>query len=80
MVTSLAIYGFDKNNHLASVSLHMDADYINSAQINQPLYFKTIVHKVGKTMAFTDCLFYTEGGKIIASTSQKKAFVMKAKM
>ena len=34
VVTSLAIYAFDKNSNLASVSVHMDADYINAAQVN----------------------------------------------
>ena len=69
VVTSLAIYAFDKKEHIASVSVHMDSDFINSAQIGQPLLFKAIVHKYGKNMAFTDCLIYTLDGKLIASTS-----------
>ena len=78
-LTSLCIYSFDPTQRW-SVSINMTTDYVNAGQIDAPLYFRCKVLKIGKNIAFSECLILDEKLRLIASATHKKTFIVQPKM
>ena len=55
IVTSSAINMFDAKDRLTSVSVALNMDYISGARGGDDLYFRIVVPKIGKNLAFTFC-------------------------
>jgi acyl-coenzyme A thioesterase PaaI-like protein len=41
---------------LLSVSLNLTQDFLNAGEIGEDVYVKAIVKKLGKSIAFTECV------------------------
>ena len=75
-LTTIGIYAFDPHQRLMTVSLNMTIDYMTASQVNQPLLIKTVVKRLGKNIAFTECIFSNaQTKKLVAVGSHKKAFI-----
>ena len=75
VVTSIAIYALDPKSRMFHVSAQMSIDYIDSAREGAKLEFVAIVHKIGRSLAFTSCELF-QNGKLFATGTHKKAFVI----
>ena len=75
VLTSLAIFAFDEKERIMSVSINITQDFINAGNIGEDIYFKAVVKKLGRNIAFTECVIYNQDMKILSTASHKKAFV-----
>ena len=66
IMTTMAIFAFDKKERLMSVSLNLSIDYLTAGLKDQPLYIKAIVKKLGKNICFTECVLLNERNQVIA--------------
>ena len=80
VITSLAISGFDEKQRLLSVSLNLTQDFLNAGEVGEDVYFKAIVKKLGKSIAFTECVILNSKMQILSTATHKKAFIQISKM
>ena len=73
-LTCNAVAAFS-NQPNETVSLNMQANYLNKISINDtPLFFKLIVRKIGKTVGFAEMQILSKDGEIIAKMAHNLAF------
>ncbi len=58
-----------------SVSLNITQDFLNAGEIGGDIYFKGIVKKLGKSIAFTECVILNSKMQILSTATHKKAFI-----
>ena len=75
VITSLAISGLDEKQRLLSVSLNITQDFLNAGEIGDDIYFKAIVKKLGKNIAFTECVIMNSKMNVLSTATHKKAFI-----
>ena len=75
IVTTTAIVALDPHKRVMSVSLSLTQDFLNAGKEGEPLFMKAIIRKLGKTIAFTECIMMNEKGKVLSTATHKKAFV-----
>ena len=77
IVTSAGVTMFDAKDRITHVSVALNMDYISGAKGGEDLYFKVVVPKIGKNLAFTFCQIINEKGAIVVNSTHTKAFTTK---
>jgi len=71
----LAIFAFDAKQRSEWVSLNISQDYPNAALPGKSLYIKATVRKIGKSLAFADCVIMDDKFKVASTGTHKMTYV-----
>ena len=62
-----------------SVSVDLSVSYIGSIRLNETVFIEVTVSKVGGNLAFTNCVFKSQDGKILLEGKHTK-FLLKSSL
>ena len=75
IITSMAIFAFDKLTRTRTVTLDLSTDYMSAGQVGEDIVFVATVMKSTKKFAFTKCDCFAKSGRLMSTSTHKKVYI-----
>ena len=75
ILTSMAIFGFDKLERPRHVSLSLNTNFIAGCRMGKSISFVCTVMKSTRNIAFTRCEIYDDEKRLTSTSTHKKMYI-----